>query len=428
MRAAFARLALPVLLLATAGGCTVGAPAAGTAGAPPGASNGAEHAGDDAPSSWSPSADEPARGEARWTVFVYANGDNGRSADLEAELARMNDAPLGEDVHVVVLADWNAGLTDREGRRFPSGSDWITLPGGGAAPTVHREREQDFDDPAVLRAALARAYREHPAERHGLIVWSRGEAGDTQDGTRAGASAMSTSAMIAAVRAGLADAGISGALDVLGLDSYAPARVEVAYAARDVARVYVANRADHDGTSWAYPDAFAFLARTPSATGTDFAAFEAAAAGAQNARPHAAIRTDKLEGLASATASLVHAVAERPAVLPRVVDAIAVAASSAEAGWAPSYARFASELARTADDAAVTTAAELVVAALVDVSVQASGAVPEELGIGLPFDASPASAAEYLETARAWCARTGWDALLTSFLTGGSGDGSSTRP
>lgn len=423
MRTVPARLALPVLLLAAAaGGCTVGAPAAGTAGSPPAEEpTGSERQIAKAPVASPSGADDPARERASWTVFVYANGDNGRSAELEADLARMNDAALGEDVHVVVLADWNADLVDAEGRHFPSGSDWMTLPGSGVAPAVHREKELDLDDPAVLRGAVARAYREHPAERRGLIVWARGEAGDTQDGTRAGASAMATSAMASAVRDGLADAGIAAPLDVIGFDSYVHPRVETAYAMRDAARVFIANRAEDDGTSWAYADGLEFLARTPATSGAGFASFEAAVAGARGGRPHGAIETGRLDALATATASLVDTIAARPVVLPRVVDAIAFAASGSE-GRAPSYARFASELARTAGDAAVTTAAEQVEAALADVAIQAPGAVPDDLGIGLPFDASPESVAAYLEMARAWCGRTRWNALLAAFAMGSVGD------
>ncbi|MBX3221395.1 MAG: hypothetical protein KF795_12800 [Labilithrix sp.] len=420
MRTVAARLALPALLLSTAAGCTVGAPAAGTAGSP-GVDDlfgSASAVVEPEPVSSSPSPSRPAPAKARWTVFVYANGDNGRSPALEAELAEMNRARLGEDVAVVVFADWNAGLTDSRGRHYPSGSEWISLRGGGAAPIVQREHEKDFDDPAVLRDAIARAFEEHPADHYGFIMWSRGEAGDTQDGTRAGAAAMSTPATIGAVREGLAKAGLTGerALDMIGFDSYAPARVEVAYAMRDVARVYIANPASVDGTTWAYADALGFLAENRSATGASFAAFEAEAGQALGARPHVAIHTEKLESLADATSSLVHAIAMRPDVLPRVVAAIEVAAEASPDGRSPSYRRFASKLAETADVPSVAIAAENVVTQLAATFVQTSADAPADLGITLPLSSiSPAWAAEYLETARDWRAASGWDALLTSF-------------
>ena len=319
----------------------------------------------------------------------------------------MNEATLRTDVEVIVFADWNAALTDAEGRPFPSGSEWISLPGNGATPHVRRasDREQDLEDPAVLRSAVARAFEEHPADHHGVIVWSRGEGGDTQNGTRAGAAAMSTPAMIAAIRDGLADAGLAGerALDVLGFDSYAPARIEVAYAMRGLADVYVANPAGTSGTTWAYADALGFLAKTSDATGATFAAFEAEAARKIGGPPHVPVQTEKLERLADATSSLVRAIAEHPEAMPSVVSAMVAATETPAGCGAPSYGRFVSELANDSNLGVVSAAAQDVAFHLAETLVYAPGGA--ELGITLPLTESATGMARRIRRDREGVAR-----------------------
>ncbi|MBN9160313.1 MAG: hypothetical protein J0I07_05085 [Myxococcales bacterium] len=419
------RVALSLLRSAIAFGlvgCTVGAPAAGTSAPDPTSEPSGPGTADGDEPATPPAATEPegVKEKARWTFFVYANGDNGRSRELAADLEHMNEAMLQADVEVIVFADWNAALTDREGRPFPSGSEWISLAGHGAKPRVRSasESEQDLEDPAVLRSAVARAFGQHPADHRGVIVWSRGEGGDAQDGTRPGAAAMSTPAMIAAIRDGLADIGLTGerTLDVLGFDSYAPARIEIAYATRELAGVYVANPAGSNGTTWAYADALGFLANTSDATGATFAAFEAEAARKIGGPPHVAVHTEKLERLADATSSLVRAIAAHPEVMPRVVSAMMAAAEAPFGSGPPSYQRFVSELANDPSLDVVTATAQEVAIHLSEALVYAPGGA--ELGITLPLtEASPAWLAEYAETAREWLAATGWDALLASYAS-----------
>lgn len=397
--------------------CTVGAPAPGGPTAEPEvepSGSATVHEGEEAAP---PTAESQPR--ARWTVFVYAKGDGGRSPDLAADLARMSQAKLGPDVKVVVLADWNAALTDVDGHSFPSGSNWIALSGSGARATVARDVEQDLDDPAVLRAAIARAFRDHPADRHGLVVWTRSEAGDVQDGTRPGAKAMSIPTMKDAIRGGLDDAGLSGErpLDFIGFDTFAQARVESAYAMRDLAQVHVLNTARSSGSTWAYEDALSFLAAHDDASGPSFAAFEASAAAKDGARAHAAVATASLDDLAAATSSLVQAVVDSPLALPRVLSAAAATALHAkQTGRAPSYAQFVAALASGPPADVVTMAARVVEVRLAQTFV---GAVDDGVDLAFALPGLGGGTDDDLEAAQEWRAATGWDALVETL--GGSG-------
>jgi len=349
-------------------------------------------------------------------VFVYANGDSGRSRDLATDLARMSKARLTADVKVIVLADWNAALTGADGRPFPSGSEWIALSGAGAQAIVGREAEQDLDAPDVVRRSVARAFRDHPAEHHGLIVWSRSGAGDVDDGRRPGAEPISVPALKTAIRDGLADAGLTGerALDFLGFDGFAPARVEVAYALRDLAQVQVANCARASGSSWAYEDALSFLAEHEDATGPSFAAFEAAAAEKVGPRSHAAIVTAGLDDVATATSELIRTVVENPVALPAVVSAVQTTVLDATStGRPPSYRRFVAELASKPSVSAMTAAANDVLTRLSQTLVGPDDG--SELAITLPL-ASSESGTNADDAAKEWQAATGWDALMTSLV------------
>ncbi|HVH42666.1 MAG TPA: clostripain-related cysteine peptidase [Labilithrix sp.] len=412
-----AHASLPVLL-ATLSGCTVGT-VAGNIPTPPGESEPSGSATASEPTEETTSTpSESTTSPASWTIFVYANGDNDRSQDLAADIARMNQATLGTDVKVVVLADWNANLKDAKGDRFATGTDWSSLSGNGQPATTKHEAEKDLDDPAVLRTSVARAFKENPARHYGLIMWTRAEGGDTQDGQRPGASAMSTTAMISAIRDGANDAGLTGdrPLDMLGFDFYSPGRIEVAYAMKSISRVYIATAAKSHSTAWAYADALSFLSENPEASPATFVTAEATAAKKSGTRSHLAIETTKLESLATSTSSLVNVVISHPEFMPRVIAAAyATALRAMQNGRPPSYNRFVHELATNGEGGALTTAAESVATHLDEALLRPTGD-DAEVGITLPFAwTSPSWAEEYLETAKDWRQASGWDALAESF-------------
>ena len=127
-----------------------------------------------------------------WTIFVYGHGDHNLSPSLANDIEKMSKAELGANVNVVVLADWNASAEDAEGNKiYATGSEWYRIRGSGLEPALLRtEPEQDLDDGATLSGASARAFKDHPADRYGLVLWNRGGSwdggygSDMQDGTR----------------------------------------------------------------------------------------------------------------------------------------------------------------------------------------------------------------------------------------------------
>lgn len=119
---------------------------------------------------------------ATWTIFVYGHGDHNLSPSLVTDIQEMSRATASDEINVIVLADFNGST---EG--YATGVEWYRIVGDGAEPELLEQGEEaNLDDPAVLSEAIERAFTEHPAERHGLILWDHGGAwlggfgGDTQ--------------------------------------------------------------------------------------------------------------------------------------------------------------------------------------------------------------------------------------------------------
>lgn len=201
--------------------------------------------------------------KAKWTVFVYGHGDHNLSNSLVRDIVEMAEAEIGDQVRVVVLADFDASqeLADT-GEKFPSGAQWLLVEGEGQEPkTLGTEPELDLDDPEVLAGAVAAAYSQFPSERRALILWDHGGAwqggfgGDTQNGRREQTSPMAASTVAEAIAAGLESAGLeptSDAIDILSFDTCLMAGAEVAWEFRSLAAVYVANAEIDYGDGWDY--------------------------------------------------------------------------------------------------------------------------------------------------------------------------------
>jgi hypothetical protein len=278
-----------------------------------------------------------------WTIFVYGHADHNLSPSLVADIAKMNNATLSGSLQVIVYADWNAAL----GPQYPTGAYWKQIQGGGLAPIeLSSEGEKNFDDPAVLSAAIAKAFTEYPAQRYGLILWDHGGqwwggyGGDTQDGTVEYPSGYVLSTLATAVRKGLDGAGLTGSrpLDFLAFDTCLLGGAEPAYVLRDISRIYIANAELDFGAGWNYQDTFTYLARNPDTSLSDFATRENECWNALHEtlgpddlllRSHIAVDTSLLEDLANDTASLVD--------LIQSTDGAAVRVASAAYGCHPVY-------------------------------------------------------------------------------------------
>jgi hypothetical protein len=242
---------------------------------------GGDGKGDDPPDD-DPMGDDPALPEApeevEWTVLVYGHGDHNLSYSLARDILEMAEAELGDDVTVLVMADWDGST-----QGFSTGTEWYRIDGGGAEPRLVAEwPELDLDDPEVLALSVATAFEANPARRYGLILWDHGGAwkhgfgSDLQDGTVASPSPMSVPEIRAGILAGMEAAGLAGKpLELLAFDTCLMAGAEIASAMVGVSRLLVANAEIDYGNGWDYEVAFSALAE--GGTTADFAKVEVAA-------------------------------------------------------------------------------------------------------------------------------------------------------
>jgi hypothetical protein len=261
---------------------------------------------------------------AKWTVFVYGHADHNLSNSFIRDLVEMARAELNDDVQLIVLADFDASqeLAD-SGERFPSGAEWLRIPGGGEEPeSLGVEDELDFDDPAVLAGAVATAFSQFPAEHRALILWDHGGSwsggfgGDSQNGTREQLTPMSPAEVAAAVAAGVraAELTVEPALDIFSFDTCLMAGTEVAWELHELASVYIANAEIDYGDGWDYERFLTHLAQHPDDSVRDLALAEVelwdahhTAASFNDAllRSHVALDTAALPALADAVGELV---------------------------------------------------------------------------------------------------------------------------
>ncbi|HMI90674.1 MAG TPA: clostripain-related cysteine peptidase, partial [Polyangiales bacterium] len=261
---------------------------------------------------------------AKWTVFVYGHADHNLSNSFVRDLVEMARAELDENVQVIVLADFDASqeLAD-SGELFPTGAEWLRIPGGGREPeSLGVEDELDFDDPAVLAGAVATAFAQFPAEHRALILWDHGGSwsggfgGDSQDGTRAQPTPMSPSELRSAVAAGVRAAKLTAepALDIFSFDTCLMAGTEVAWELHELASVYIANAEIDYGDGWDYERFLTHLAQHPDDGAREIALAEVELWDAHHSaasfndvllRSHVALDTAALPALADAVGELV---------------------------------------------------------------------------------------------------------------------------
>jgi hypothetical protein len=258
-----------------------------------------------------------------WTIFIYGHGDHNLSPALAVDLAEMNLAKLTPNVRVVFLADWDASQVARGTERFPTGAFWYRIRGNGqAAESIGAQPELDLDDPNVMAGAIKAAFAQYPSDRYGLVLWDHGAGwlkgfgNDTQDGKRPKPEGMRVSSVAAAVRAGVAAAGLVGPrrLDFLAFDTCLLGTAEVAAEFSDVTKVLIANAELDYGDGLDYTGALGWLGANPGAPAGDFAIAEAkiwdtqhrtASISDQLFRSHVAIDLEKFATFTTEFAALV---------------------------------------------------------------------------------------------------------------------------
>jgi hypothetical protein len=382
------------------------------------------------------------RDRPTWTVLVYGHGDHDLSSTLLSDLAEMADARVADEVNLIVFADWDASRTIAGGQsRFPEGSFWYRVRGQGhELQRLRQGAELDFDDPAVLARAVGQAFREFPADRHGLILWDHGGAwqvgfgGDSQDGKRREAAGLPTQQVAAAVRAGLEQAGLlqERPLAFLAFDACLMGGAESITAFEELAEVFVGNAELDYGDGWDYQATFSWLSENPAADPRELAAFEVHAWDAHHRqaslndallRSHVAIDTAPWSRFVTATRQLMQAFRRSPdpqgaalalqRSLPAYKSQIATPRGSNLRDLGDVLRAFAS-----LDDAGLASAAASALAAGMRARIGASaGAFREgQLGVhvfaGPPRGLAPAEVAAYPRLAGAWAGGSGWIDLI----------------
>ncbi len=268
--------------------------------------------------------ENPAAGQkASWTIFVYGLGDNNLTNSFLDDLDKMTRATLSPDIKIVVMADWDAAYEiGKTGQKFSRGAEWYLVEGNGSKELISKDKEQNLDEPGTLAGSIARAYQMYPAERYGLILWDHGGSwdggygGDEQDGDLESSRGMSVPEISGAISSGLKQAGITGdrPLEFIAFDTCLMGSAEVAYALRDLCKVYIANAEIDYGSGWNYTDVFTALSRNPGMTAVEFAQMEvaawdnlhkAASSSDLYLRSHIAIDTQYIDDFAAAVEGLV---------------------------------------------------------------------------------------------------------------------------
>lgn len=250
-----------------------------------------------------------------WTVFVYGHGDHNLTNELVTDMLEMSQAGLEDHLQVVVYADWNAGtvvekdLTTsvRRGAPFPTGAEWYRVRGSGAAPQLlASEPERDLDDPAVLQAAVTKAFRDHPAERYAVVLWDHGGSwkegygGDLQDGPPAAKPGMASAAATQAIRSGMTAAGVTGRLEILGFDTCLMMGAEVVQEVAGLANTFVACAEIDYGAGWDYRATLQNINDSSASSARDLAGEEVMAWH----RHHVALSTGAPEDMTRAHAAI----------------------------------------------------------------------------------------------------------------------------
>lgn len=243
-----------------------------------------------------------------WTILVYGHADHELTPPLVIDLDEMSRAALGTNVNVIVMADWDASARigdDPEfnalwtrlmpsaartgGVFFPSGTQWLRVPGGGRQlELVQTSPEQNLDDPSVMAEAVRNALVRYPADRYGIVFWDHGGSwrggfgSDSQNthslstGRRPG-TGIGVQAIAGALRSALSLAGLGGRrLEFIAFDTCLLGSVEAAYPLRDLAHVYLAEAEVDFGRGWDYAATLSRLAADPSISAQAFARAEIA--------------------------------------------------------------------------------------------------------------------------------------------------------
>ncbi len=395
----------------------------------------------------------PDRERPTWTILVYGHGDHDLSNALLSDLAEMARAHIPPEVQLLVFADWDASRTIAGGSDpFPGGAIWYRVRGQGQElERIEHREELDFDDPAVLAAAVGQAFTDFPADRHGLVLWDHGGAwsvgfgGDSQDGTRRQSPGLPVDKVATAVAAGLRQAGLTGTrpLDFFSFDACLMGGAETITAFQHLAEVFLADAELDYGDGWDYTATLDWIGENLAAGARELAAFEVSAWDAHHRtaslndallRSHVAIDNARWPAFVAATRDLVGA-AGRPLAPETVASALQHSLPAYRSQVTSPGGSHLRDLGDLLDSVAAASDRDLAAAAAAAASagraarIAVSGGSLREGQLGVHVFAGPplalpaADVERYPRLARPWAAGSGWGELLQQLRTLADGEG-----
>ena len=196
-----------------------------------------------------------------WTFVVYMAADNDLYDFALEDLTEMKSVGSTSDVTILVIFD---GTQQGDSRYlYIKEGEWEEEGAPG---------ELNMADPQTVRDGAAWAFDNHPADRYALVFWNHGDGwmkGDRkapykticQDDS-AGGEYLGNDELDQAlywIRANTA----ATTIDLIGFDACLMQMVEIAYLARDDARVMVGSEETESGSGWAYDRFLAELVVDP---------------------------------------------------------------------------------------------------------------------------------------------------------------------
>lgn len=296
-------LALASLTACSSGSAIIGVPDAAAVNDLGGSDLGASDAPEpDAAPADLPALDVTPEPRRTWTIFVYGHADHSLSGALETDINEMSEATFGDNINIVVMADFDAtqqvqgpqpgamssafpvfsAADATANRRFPMGTTWYRIRSRMPPEVIRTEPEKDMDDPRELTAAMRAAFQQFPADRYGLVLWDHGGSwdggygGDNQEATRDGAlldggmqrpfpTTMTPAVAANAVRAGIMASGLPGErpLEFVSFDTCLMGTAEVIREFEPLARVFFGAAEIDYGDGWDYNRTLTYIAANP---------------------------------------------------------------------------------------------------------------------------------------------------------------------
>jgi hypothetical protein len=185
----------------------------------------------------------------KWTILVYAAGDNDLKPDMVRSMDDLESVGSGEDMNLVVQFDHGGQLETSHGiRRYyleKSRKDSKLT-----SPPLEKLGPGNMADPGMLSDFIKWGIKNYPSEHVMLIISDHGDGWKGAIDDESHKSWMSLPDIARAMKT--AESGTGKKIDILGFDACLMASTEVAYELRDAAKYMVASQDIEDLDGWPF--------------------------------------------------------------------------------------------------------------------------------------------------------------------------------